>query len=404
MGLDRVRNVWMRMGCPKPPINIVVGGTNGKGSTCAMLESILRVAGYHTGFYSSPHLIDFNERVKVAGRNAPDEALVRAFEAVETARMASDLPEPLTYFEYATLAALAVFRSERVDVGVLEVGMGGRLDAVNIVDGDVAIVTSVDLDHQAYLGDTVEEIGFEKAHIFRAGRAAICADRQPPQCLVNVATALGARLLRFGNEYRIRRLDQQWEFHGATNPRYALPMPALRGPYQLQNAAAALMALECLSSALPVSQHQVKRGLLEVEWPARMQVLPGQPTVVLDVAHNPQAARALDDALGSMAFHPNTYAVFGMLADKDMTGVIRTLKARVDHWFVAGLDTLTPRGAPLDAVSGALEREGLAGKVSRAMTMPAAFALATERAGPNDRIVVFGSFYAVAEVLKQLRA
>jgi dihydrofolate synthase/folylpolyglutamate synthase len=399
MGLERVRAVWQRMGSPRPPVNIVVGGTNGKGSTCAMLEAILRIGGYRTGFYSSPHLIDFNERIRVCGVNVRDAVLVDAFERVEAARRVAPVPEPLTYFEYATLAALEVFRAAAVEVGILEVGMGGRLDAVNVVDGDAAVLTSVDLDHQAYLGDTIEKIGYEKAHIARCDRPLIFADRAMPQSVEAVAMRVGARLLRYERDYRVRRLAHQWEFHGPQGARQALPYPALRGAYQLKNAAAALMALDALAGTLPLAQSHVKRGLLEVEWPGRMQVLPGRPVVVLDVAHNPHAARALDDALGGMPFFHHTYAVFGMLADKDMDGVIEALKPRFDHWFIAGLDASSPRGATLEAVAAALKRHGLEERCTKHVSMRSAFAAAKERAGPDDRIVAFGSFYAVAQLL-----
>jgi dihydrofolate synthase / folylpolyglutamate synthase len=401
MGLERVSAVWRRMGAPRPPINIVVGGTNGKGSTCAMLESILRAAGYRTGFYSSPHLLRFNERIRVAGVEAGDDEICAAFAIVEQARQATGAPEPLTYFEFATLAALELFRVQQIEIGILEVGLGGRLDAVNLVDGDVSIVASVDLDHQSYLGNTRELIGAEKAHIYRHQRPAIFADRDPPATLVAYAQEIGAQFLAFDRDYRINTLENQWEFESSIASRHSLPFPALRGAYQLRNAAAALMALECLAKRLPVSQGHVKRGLLEVEWPARMQVLPGRPVVVLDVAHNPHAARALDQALGGMGFAENTYAVFGMLADKDIGAIVEILKARFDHWHLAGLESVSPRGAAVESLAEQLVLHGLESRFSRHISVGAAYAAARERAGPNDRIVVFGSFFTVAEILRQ---
>lgn len=400
MGLDRVQAVWGRLGRPRAPVNIVVGGTNGKGSTCAMLESIYRCAGFRTGFYSSPHLVHFNERVRISGVNAPDDALVRAFEHVEHARQATPAPEPLTYFEFATLAALVLYQEAQLDVAILEVGLGGRLDAVNLVDGDVSIVVSVDLDHQSYLGNTRDAIGWEKAHIFRPGRPAIYGDRDVPATVIDHVKKIGAPWYALEDGYTYRTLDGQWDFVAGASARRALPFPALRGAYQLKNASAALMAVECLQSKLPVSIGHIKRGLLEVEWPGRMQVLPGRPVVVLDVAHNPHAARALDHALGGMPFAENSLAVFGMLRDKDIDAVISILKHRFDHWHVAGLEGVTPRGATVSDLASRLTAHGLGGRFTCHVDVAHAFAAARDRAGPNDRIVAFGSFFTVAEILR----
>ena len=403
MGLDRVRAVWERMEKPQAPINILVGGTNGKGSTCAMLEAMLHAAGYKTGFYSSPHLVRYNERVRLGKKDASDAQLIASFEAVELARLAhADCATiPLTYFEFATLSALSIFQREKVDAAILEVGLGGRLDAVNVIDADVSIVVSVDLDHQSYLGDTREKIGVEKAHIYRQNRPAIFADRDPPQSLIDHAQVIGADFQLLDRDYRYLVMDGQWQFYGRNGTRHSLPFPALRGAYQLKNASAALAALEALQDRLPVSQGQVKRGLLEVEWPGRLQVLPGRPVVVLDVAHNPHAARALNDALGSMGFHPNTFAVFGMLNDKDIDAVIDIIKGRIDFWFIAGLEaTAGPRGATVDALAAKLDAHGLAGRYSRHARIASAYAAAREKAGENDRILVFGSFHTVAEILQ----
>ena len=404
MGLDRVRAVWESMGKPQAPINITVGGTNGKGSTCAMLESILSIAGFTTGFYSSPHLVDFNERVRLDRSSARDADLVAGFEAVEAARSALSPAPPLTYFEYVTLAALWIFARAKVDVAILEVGMGGRLDAVNIVDADASAVVSIDLDHQAYLGDTLEKIGWEKAHIYRAGRPAIFADLNPPATLVAHAAQIGADLQLLNRDFRYSKMDTQWQFFGRHTARHSLPYPALRGNYQLKNASAALALLDSLRQQLPVSQGQVKRGLLEVEWPGRMQVLPGRPTVVLDVAHNPHAARALHDALGTMGYFENTVAVFGMLNDKDIDQVIESIKSRIDFWCVAGLQkSAGARGASAALLAQKLGAHGAEGKISQHVDIPGAFNAARERAGQNDRILVFGSFYTVADVLNAIK-
>ena len=404
MGLDRVRAVWESMGKPQAPINITVGGTNGKGSTCAMLESILSIAGFTTGFYSSPHLVDFNERVRLDRKSASDADLVAGFEAVEAARSALSPAPPLTYFEYVTLAALWIFARAKVDVAILEVGMGGRLDAVNIVDADASAVVSIDLDHQAYLGDTIEKIGWEKAHIYRAGRPAIFADLNPPATLVAHAAQIGADLQLLNRDFRFSKMDAQWQFFGRHTARHSLPYPALRGNYQLKNASAALALLDSLREQLPVSQGQLKRGLLEVEWPGRMQVLPGRPTVVLDVAHNPHAARALHDALGTMGYFENTYAVFGMLNDKDIDQVIESIQSRIDYWCVAGLEkSAGARGASSAVLAQKLRAHGAEGKISQHVDIPGAFTAARERAGQNDRILVFGSFYTVADVLNAIK-
>ena len=401
MGLDRVASVWQRMGNPQAPINIIVGGTNGKGSTCAMLESMLHAAGYATGFYSSPHLLRYNERVRLRKSEEDDASLIASFKAVEHARIDTGPILPLTYFEFATLSALWLFQREKVDVAILEVGLGGRLDAVNIVDADVSIVVSVDLDHQSYLGDTREKIAFEKAYIYRSHRPAIFADRDPPRALVEYAKTIDADLQTLDRDFRFQASEGQWQFFGKHRARHALPYPALRGAYQLKNASAALAALDALHDRLPVSQSHVKRGLLEVEWPGRMQVLPGRPVVVLDVAHNPHAARALHDALGSMGFHPNTIAVFGMLNDKDIDAVIEILKDRIEFWCIAGLElSAGSRGATADLLAEKLDAYGLEGKYSRHVGIAEAYAAARELAGENDRILVFGSFHTVAEILR----
>jgi dihydrofolate synthase / folylpolyglutamate synthase len=398
LGLERVRTVAGRMGLPPPPVTITVGGTNGKGSTCAYLERILTESGYRTGLYTSPHLVRYNERVRVAGEEAGDAALAAGFERVEVARRDT----PLTYFEFGTLAALAVFAEAGADALVLEVGLGGRLDAVNIVDADCAVVVTVDLDHQAWLGEDREAIGFEKAGIFRAAHPALCGDRDPPRRLVEHAAAIGAPLQLIGRDFRYEALPpQQWDFIGRRTTKRALPMPALRGRWQLANASCALAALDEVAERLPVSLGEVKRGLALVRLPGRMQVLPGRPAVVLDVAHNPQAARALAEGLGDMGFFENTLGVFAMLGDKDVGGVVDAMRQRIDRWYVSSAQV--ERAAPAARLAEALARRGLE-KTTRAFaTVASAFDAARRDAGPNDRIVVFGSFHTVAETLRPAR-
>jgi len=399
MGLDRVRAVKERLqlafDCPV----IMVAGTNGKGSTCAMLETVLLQSGYRVGLYIKPHFLDFNERARINGEMASDAALVQAFEAVERVRG----EVPLTYFEFTTLAIMHLIAHAGVDVAILEVGLGGRLDAVNVIDADVAIVTSVDIDHTAYLGDTREQIGFEKAGIFRPGKAAICSDPVPPATLIKHAEDIGADLWLLGRDFNYQGDQQQWSYGGRAQRRNALAYPALRGANQLLNASAALAALEVLRLQLPCGAQEVRAGLAMVELPGRFQVLPGRPTQVLDVAHNPHAAAALAHNLGNMGFHRYTYAVFGIMEDKDIDAVIAPLKGIVDHWCVCGLPSarasdpqqLAHRLAAL-APAGAKEGEF---SVTAFATPAEAYANAVSRAGENDRIVVFGSFYTVAGVM-----
>ena len=397
LGLDRVREVAQRMGISPSPLTITVGGTNGKGSTCAYLERILIECGYRVGLYTSPHLLRYNERVRIAGEEAADALLVESFEQVERAR--GDIP--LTYFEFGTLAALAAFAAHPVEVAVLEVGLGGRLDAVNIIDTDCAVVASVDLDHQNFLGNDRESIGFEKAGIFRAGRPALFGDVDPPASLVRHAQDIGADLQLYGRDFRAEASERQWDFIGKRGAKRALPLPSLRGRWQLRNASAALAALDELRDRLPVSLGEVKRGLMLVRLPGRLQVLPGRPAVVLDVAHNPHAARALADGLGDMAYFDSTFAVFAMLADKDIGGVIDAMRGRIDRWYVASAEG--ERGASAAQVAQLLEARGLQAATRTFATVAHALQSARGDAGPNDRIVVFGSFVTVAEALRSAR-
>jgi len=405
-GLERVRDVWLRMSPPPlgegqgegpSPVVITVGGTNGKGSTCAFLERILIEAGYRTGLFTSPHLLEYNERIRISGENASDEAIVEAFERIDAARQGTTL----TYFEFGTLAAFEVFARHAVDVAILEVGLGGRLDAVNVVDADCAVVVSVDLDHQALLGSDRDSIGFEKAGIMRAGRPAIFGDRDPPQRLIDHAKSIGADLMLLGRDFRYEAHEHQWDFIGRRGAKRALPMPALRGRFQLKNASSALAALDEVADRLPISLGEVKKGLTLVRLPGRMQVMPGRPTVVVDVAHNPHAARALADALGDMGFYENTFAVFAVLSDKDLGGVIDAIRGRIDRWYVAASDSA--RAAPAASVAEALAQRGLEKSTRSFATVPSAFEAARRDAGPNDRIVVFGSFTTVAEALRSAR-
>lgn len=402
LGLDRVRAVLARLDAPIRCPVVTVTGTNGKGSTSAMIETMWRAAGYRTGLYGSPHLMRYNERVRVAGFEASDEALVGALDAVEDARTSIEPAVPLTYFEFGTLAALHLFSRAGLDGLVLEVGLGGRLDAVNVIDAEVAVVTSIDLDHRDFLGDTRESVGREKAGIFRRGRVAVCGDPDPPRSVVDEAARVGANLLVRGRDFAATSEGAQWRYRGPGGNRYGLPMPALRGAPQLGNAACAITAVDALRDRLPVPAGALREALVSVELPGRFQVLPGRPTRVLDVAHNPEAARALAASLGSMGFHPATFAVFGMLADKDIEAVADAVRPAIDRWFVAPLPG--PRGASAERLAQALERSGVPREAIRLEAdVGDAWRAALAAAGEADRIVAFGSFLTVAAVLAAAR-
>lgn len=395
LGLDRVSAVRDALQLnPKFPL-ITVAGTNGKGSACMMLDAILGSAGYRVGTYTSPHLLRYNERVRIGGAEAEDEVLVEALAAVEQARAATGVP--LTYFEFGTLAAVWLFCRERVDAAILEVGLGGRLDAVNAFDADVAMLMSVGLDHMDYLGDTREAIGAEKAHVFRAGKAAICADRDPPQTVNVHATRIGAKLLQLGRDFEFVQQSLQWSYRGPGGDRHGLPLPALRGNCQLANASACIAALDALRERLPVTAGDIRNGLVRVENPGRFQVLPGRPAVILDVAHNPQAATALADNLVRMTGYRDTLAVFSMLNDKDVEGVARALRGHVDHWFVAAVEGA--RAMPVGELQQRLRDAGVVAEITNCANIAEAMDRAYRMAGDGDRILAFGSFLVVASAM-----
>lgn len=424
MGLERVKVVQQELAIALSGVVFTVAGTNGKGSTCAMLESILIQSGYKVGMYTSPHLIRFTERARVNGAEVAESDLIAAFERVEQARATTGTS--LTYFEFTTLAVALHFSGLGLDAVILEVGLGGRLDAVNVFDADCAICTSVDLDHQAFLGPDRESIGREKAGIFRAGRPAIVGDPKPPQSVIDHAEAIGADLWLFGRDYNYSGDKQQWAYGGRSMRRAALAYPALRGTNQLLNASAALAALESVRDRLPVPAQSIRQGFLLVEWPGRFQVLPGQPTVVLDVGHNPHAAAHLRESLDNMGFFPYTHCIFGMLADKDAVQVVNALKDRVDHWHLVpltgdrGRDTanlqLQLQQAGVQASSfdwagnaQALSKGGIAKQppeksVQTYDSVEQAYAVVTSAVPPNDRILVFGSFLVVAQAMQAKEA
>jgi dihydrofolate synthase/folylpolyglutamate synthase len=396
LGLARVAEVRDRLGLAKPAFAIItVTGTNGKGSTVAMLEHILHAAGYRVGAYTSPHLIDYNERVHVATEAASDAELCAAFERVESARAST----PLTYFEFGTLAAMDHFRQRDVDIAVLEVGLGGRLDAVNAWDADVSIVSSVGIDHTEWLGPDRESIGREKAGIFRAEHCAICGDPEPPRSLIEFAEQIGARLLCVDRDFDFERLPESWTWRALDKKHAALPYPAMRGDYQLYNAACVIMALSCLVGRFPVKMADIRAGLLNAVLPGRFQTLPGRPVRVLDVAHNVQAARALARTLNAQVVPGRTIAVCGMLHDKPIAEVVRILAPFVSRWHVAGLPGA--RGTSTNDMYAALVEAGVSEGAGLHEDIEPAYAAALAEAGENDRIVAFGSFHTVGAILRQ---
>jgi dihydrofolate synthase/folylpolyglutamate synthase len=405
MGLTRITRVKEALGLRIDAVVFTVGGTNGKGSTCAMLERILLEAGYKVGLHTSPHLISFNERARINGEQATDVQLLPHFEAVERARTSFADPVSLTYFEFTTLAIIHMFAAAGLDAMVLEVGLGGRLDAVNVIDTDCAVITSVDIDHTQYLGDTREKIGFEKAGIFRPNVPAICGDPLPPQSLIDHAEAIGADLWLVGRDFRHQAAQgqerQQWDWSGRGRKLNGLGYPALRGANQLLNASAALAALQAMRPRLPVSAQEVRNGLAFVELPGRFQVMPGRPAVILDVAHNPHAAATLGQNLENMGFFRYTYAVFGSMRDKDIDGVLRHVADKVDHWCLSDLPS--ERAATARELREHLDaagfQEGPDNTAACFSSPELAYRDAIERATENDRILVFGSFFTVAGVL-----
>jgi len=398
--LERVRTVAQRMAIGMKCPVITVAGTNGKGSTCAMLEAILLQAGYRTGVYTSPHLVHFEERLRLSGQPVDDTELIAAFAHVERARCQNDDVISLTYFEFSTLAILDVMRHHRLDVVVLEVGLGGRLDAVNIIEPDCAIITSIDLDHMALLGDDREAIGYEKAGIMRTGKPVIISDPVPPQSVLDRALEVGADMWRVGHDFNVSGDKQQWGWAGRGRRYAGMAYPSLRGANQLVNAAGVLAALAALREQLPVTAQAVRSGLLSAELPGRFQIVPGQPTLVLDVAHNPHAVAALTANLDAMGFFPTTHAVFGAMADKDLTAMLARIGPIIDKWYFTDLPT--PRAFSGEQLLTQWQAQNTRKNTTANVYADPESALQAALAGadPADRIVVFGSFYTVGGVLK----
>lgn len=399
MGLDRVRQVAdrlaLRFACPV----ITVAGTNGKGSTCAMLEAIYAQAGYRTGVYTSPHLVHFEERCRLLGQVSSASDLIASFDRVERARCQNGEEVSLTYFEFTTLALMDALSRAGLDVVILEVGLGGRLDAVNVVDADCAVITSIDLDHTELLGPDRESIGREKAGIMRTGCPVVVSDPVPPQSVLDHAREIDADLWVSGRDFNVSGDKQQWGWAGRGRRYSGLAYPALRGANQLINAAGVLAAVTALRDRLPVNAQAVRNGLAMVDLPGRFQIVPGQPTLVLDVAHNPHSAAALAVNLDAMGFYPGTHAVFGAMADKDLVPMFQRLAPLVDHWHFTDLPTA--RAASAQALLARWQALGLRPQVpcSCHVSPMAALQAAMGLVDPADRIVVFGSFYTVGGVL-----
>ena len=402
LDLERVHEVWRRMGAPSIARTVItIGGTNGKGSTVAFLEAMLRAGGMRVGSYTSPHILRYNERVRIDGEDATDEALIAAFERIEIAREANgENAIPLTYFEFGTLAALDVFSRAKPDVALLEVGLGGRLDAVNIIDADAAIVTTVDLDHMEWLGNDRESIGREKAGIFRQDRPAVIGESDPPRSLLDEARRIGAQVVRRGREYQMDTGKDGWDWRFGDTELH-LPMPSLQAPSQLANASSAIAALHALRGSLGWNPEAIARGVHDAQLAGRLQKIAEAPQVIVDVAHNPQAARELAHWVDANPVPGNTRAVFGALSDKDVAGVVRALDSRIAHWHLAGLQSESPRGLPVAVLAQRVREVSPGVAVSEHTDVATALRAARAGAKEDDRVLAFGSFFVVAAVLRQ---
>ncbi len=396
LGLERVANVYCQLCTSKPPHCIItVGGTNGKGSSVAMLDAILRAAGYRVGCYTSPHLLKYNERIKLDGLAVDDQTLCNTFERIDQARGETSL----SYFEFGTLAALDIFNQASLDVVILEVGLGGRLDAVNIIDADVALITNIGLDHQAWLGDNLESIGFEKAGIMRAGRPVVFASANPPDSVVAHADNIGAVQYTLEQAYQYKMSHSGWRWQSANRTRETLPIPSLRGDFQLKNAAGVLMVLESLGAQLPVTQADIRSGLLGAQVLGRFQIISTPVRQILDVGHNPHAVEQLKINLQAIECRGRTRAVFAMMGDKAITEVIQIIQPLIHDWYIGDLHL--PRAATTAQLIPLLKAQG-AGSIHQFATVEDAYQQALSDAGPVDQIVVFGSFFVIAAVMNEM--
>ncbi|MCU7920722.1 MAG: bifunctional tetrahydrofolate synthase/dihydrofolate synthase [Candidatus Thiodiazotropha sp. (ex Epidulcina cf. delphinae)] len=397
LGLQRVAAVWRRLQPGGLQSRVVtVAGTNGKGSSVAMLEAIYRQAGFSVGAYTSPHLLRYNERIRLNGVAASDQRLCRAFEEVDQARAAATL----TYFEFATLAALTIFAAEKPDLVILEVGLGGRLDAVNIIDADVALITTVDLDHTDWLGDDREAIGREKAGIMRAHRPVVLADGEMPQSVFGHAGELQAKVFAAGRDFYATAGENGWRWSGPDGLRWQLPLPKLAGRRQVANAAGVVMVCHLLQASLPVSREEIATALRQLKLPGRLQLVEGAPTLLLDVAHNRQSIESLRDALEELDWQGRIHALFGLLQDKDATAVADILGERLTSWYL--IDLPGSRGRSAEQLALAFQQAGVESPLNCFRSFPLAYRACCRAAHPQDLILIFGSFLIVGEALQYL--
>ncbi|MCQ8130773.1 bifunctional tetrahydrofolate synthase/dihydrofolate synthase [Methylomonas rivi] len=396
LGLERVAGVLARLAVqPKKAPTITVAGTNGKGSCVAFLAAIYRAQGYKVGAYTSPHILRYNERIRVDGQSAADDDICAAFERIDAARADTSL----SYFEFGTLAALDIFSRAGVDIRILEVGLGGRLDAVNIVDADVALVTTIAIDHVDWLGDTVEAIGREKAGIFRAGAPAVIGDEQVPASLLQTAWEKQADIMQIGRAFHYRKHTHHWAWWTDRLKLTDLPLPALQGEHQFRNAAAAIMAVMCLQARLPVEPGAICRGVREAHLNGRFQLIGGETPILLDVGHNPQAVQTLLSYLQTYFSGVKIHAVFAMMKDKDIPGVLAMMRDRVDQWYLAPLKN--PRAAPEELLSGYFQQQDIKNLNKGYAGFSDCFQAAQSAARPGELILIFGSFFLVSEYLSQ---
>jgi dihydrofolate synthase/folylpolyglutamate synthase len=394
LGLERVAKVYhqLNQGRGKIP-TITVAGTNGKGSCIAYLEAIYLAQGYRVGAFTSPHILRYNERIRINGQPVDDQTICRSFERIDALRGETSL----SYFEFGTLAGLDIFAEADLDIQLLEVGLGGRLDAVNIIDADVALVTTIGLDHVEWLGNTLEAIAKEKAGIFRTGKAAIVGDEVTQQGLVQIAEQKQANLLQLGKAYRYTKQANDWDWYNGSSHLSHLPSPVLKGEHQFRNAAAVLMAVSELQAVLPVASQSIAQGLKAAELKGRFQLITGQPSVLLDVGHNPQAVQTLIEHLQEHFSTVKIHAVFAMMKDKDIATVIAMMKPYIDSWHLAPL--ANPRAASQELLADYFQQQDISKVYSGYSDCAAAFKVAQDRAQSDDLILVFGSFFLVSEYL-----
>ncbi|OGT29029.1 MAG: hypothetical protein A2W28_03890 [Gammaproteobacteria bacterium RBG_16_51_14] len=397
LGLDRCRCIAAKMGLLNPDFKVIsVAGTNGKGSSVTMLDLILRNSGYQVGRYTSPHLIRYNERICINGNEVTDDQLCESFERIDRAR--GDVT--LTYFEFGTLAALDLFMASGIDLAILEVGLGGRLDAVNILDADLALVSGIDLDHQQWLGNDRDSIAREKAGIFRSSSPAVCSDIDTPQSLIDYAAELGTSLYLQGRDFHIRMEKNTWSWYSADKHYVDLPRPVRYGDFQIYNAAGVLMLLTLLSKTSPVEEKAIRQGLQDFHLPGRFQIIPGEIQIILDVAHNRQAARTLAENLRLLPGNGTTHVLIGMLKDKDRLAVFEALSPIVDVWHTVTLPQ--ERGADAETLCGDLRQTGFTGAINRYESVASALDMIRAGAVQGDRLVVTGSFLTVSAAIQHL--